>query len=522
MWSIRFLNGPQAGTQTPLSEGIHTIGRSSSCNIHIQAPGISKIHAEICIKDNELTIVDKNSSNGTYVNGVKVKKEVVEMGDQISLFDVVFDIVRTHITQQQLAPLQQSSKKNNFSQQENQNFYQQPQPAAPAKLQNWWSDYLKNVITPGIYKIPEWVEFRWAIGFFAMSFILLVSLLSAFPLTQILKSSVEKESMYHAESIALSIAERNRSMLVEGLQTALTVDFAQKRPGVKSAMIINASDGRIIAPIEKIHTYPSYPFIHSGRQKGQKLVEKINSSTIGAMIPIQTFNPKVDSIDVTAYSVVLYNMGALVVGNDQTINLIIQSLAIALVLGSLIFFFMYRMIVFPFESIDEQLNQALKDSEKNISNSYQFPALQSICSNINNLLERVHTGQDAMSSPSQITVNRQHEMNNLVELVGFACLCIQVETLSIISMNSAFEQQTGLSSEYVLNQNIEDLDDIPLKLQLQAVSEQVTQDPSQIYTDHLEFNHTSFQVTAQGVYGNHTVSYILVAFVPETEEGAAP
>ncbi len=521
MWSIRFLNGPKAGTQIPLSEGTHNIGRSSSCAVHIQAPGISKVHAELIIKDNKLTLSDKNSSNGTFVNGVKIKKEVIEMGDQVSLFDIVFDIIRTHIPQQPIAPLQQPSSSNgNVVQQENQSLYQPP-PASSSKLQSWWSHYLKTVITPGIYKIPEWVEFKWAVGFFAIGFILLVSILSAFPLTQILKSSVEKESMYHAESIALALAERNRTMLAEGLQTALTTDFAQRRPGVKSAMIINASDGRIIAPIEKIHTYPTYSFIHSGRRKGQKIVEKIDSSTIGAMIPIQAFNPKIDAIDVIAYSVVIYNMGALVVDNNQTTSLIVQSLALALIIGSLMFFFMYRMIVFPFESIDEQLNQALKDSSKGISNSYQFPALQSICSNINNLLERVHTNQDAMSSSPQVTVNRQHEMNNLVELVGFACLCIQVETSSIVAMNSAFEQQTGLSSEYVLHQNIEDVGDMSLKQQLQNVSEQVTQDPSQIYTDHLEFNNTSFQVTAQGVYGNHTVVYILVAFIPETEEEGA-
>ena len=508
MWSIRFLNGPKAGAQIPLSEGTHTIGRSSSCTICIKAPGISKVHAEISIRDNKIILSDKNSSNGTFVNGVKIKKELVEMGDQISVFDIVFDIVRAHVSQQ---IVQQPNKEN-----VQEGFSSQP-PATHSKINSWWKHYLKNVITPGVYKIPEWIEFKWAVGFFAVGFIILVSVLSAFPLTQILQSSVEKESMYHAESIALALAERNRSMIAEGLQTSLTTDFAQRRPGVKAAMIINASDGRIIAPIEKIHTYPSYSFIHSGRQAGQKIIEKINSSTIGAMIPIQTFNPKIDSIDVTAYSVVIYNMGSLVVDSNKTISLVVQSLALALILGALIFFFMYRMIVFPFESIDEQLNQALKDSSKNVSNSYQFPALQSICSNINNLLERAQTHQDSFS-PAPATISRHHEMSNLVELVGFACLCVQVETSSIVSMNTAFEQQTGLSSEYILNKNIEDVGDMSLKLQLQAVLEQVTQDPSQMYSDHLEFNHINFQITAQGIYGEQSLAYVLIALIPEEGE----
>ena len=91
------------------------------------------------------------------------------------------------------------------------------------------------------------------------------------------------------------------------------------------------------------------------------------------MMPIKFFNPETSSQTVMAYSVVLYNMGSLSIGSNQTISLIVQSLFISIILGSIMFFFMYKMAAHPFESINEQLNQALKDDTKSVSVLYQFP-----------------------------------------------------------------------------------------------------------------------------------------------------
>ncbi len=518
MWTLRFLNGPKKGSYLQLSLGSNKIGRSSSCAIQIQSPGISKIHADINVKDSEIVLSDQNSSNGTYVNGVKIDQQKIEMGDQIALHDIIFDIVRSGASERAaVSPMTAESAPSSI---ENPSSFHTPS-ASPDKtnLTNWWDNYLNNVILPGVYKLPEWIEFKWVIGFFAISFILLVTVLSAFPLTQILKSSVEMESMNHAESIAVALAGDNQSALAEGIVTSVSVDLAQRRPGVKEAMIINASDGRIIAPVEKIHTYSDNSFVHRGRKTGQKLIEKLDSSTIGAMIPIKFFNPDTSSQAVMAYSVVLYNMGSLSISNNQTISLIVQSLFISIILGSIIFFFMYKMVVHPFESINEQLNQALKDDTKSVSVLYQLPSLNNLCSNINNLLERINSAQDQGSSLSN-QIDRQHEMNNLVEMVGFACLCIRMDLSSIVSINSHFEEQTGLSAHHLLHKQIDQIDDNSLKLQLESAIQQITQDPSQIYSDSLECNGVPFQITAQGVFGVESISYILVAFIPESEEAA--
>ncbi len=99
MWMLRVLKGPNQGFLYPLSQGINSIGRASSCSIQIDAPGISRNHVELHVGGAEIRLLDKESSNGTYINGVKVHEQTLETGDQVSIHKVVFDIVRNHFSQ---------------------------------------------------------------------------------------------------------------------------------------------------------------------------------------------------------------------------------------------------------------------------------------------------------------------------------------------------------------------------------------------------------------------------------------
>ena len=512
MWALRILSGPKQGAILPLSAGKNTIGRSSSCSVQIADSGISKNHAEIDVQEKDLVLMDSDSKNGTYVNGIQIKKQIVEIGDQISFHNVAADIVlekqAQHLQAFQNAPGMAPPMGAPSA-------GPQAAPEPPVqKFSNWWNEYLNKVVLPGVYKLPEWMEFKWVIGCFSIGFIILVTLFSTIPLTRILKDSVEKESMNHAQSIAQALAVENRASLIEGLNTAVNVDYALKRPNVQSAYIIQRSTGRIIAPAEKAQTYPDNPFIHKARRLNKTTVEKINSSTVAAMVPIEYLNPDTSSQDIMAYSAVFFNLAGLSHGKEKTISLVVQSLFIALLLGVILFFLMYEMIRHPFRSVNEQLSTALKDDSAHVSISYQFPDLQNLCSNINSALERVSSSQEQAQS-AQAPIDRQSEMTNLVELIGFASLCIQLDTQTIVSLNQPFEEQTGLARDQLLHQSIDQITDTSLQLNLKNIIENVSQNPSQIFTDQLEFNGNPFHITAQGVHGEAALSYILVAFIPE-------
>ncbi len=61
------------------------IGRSEACDIQYVNTYTSSRHAELLINGSQLTIQDLDSSNGTFVNGVRVKQRVLQPGDMMDI-----------------------------------------------------------------------------------------------------------------------------------------------------------------------------------------------------------------------------------------------------------------------------------------------------------------------------------------------------------------------------------------------------------------------------------------------------
>lgn len=61
------------------------IGKAAGNDLIINDPYVSRFHSELKIYDNKIEIVDLNSSNGTYVNGKRIKQQIVKKEDRIQL-----------------------------------------------------------------------------------------------------------------------------------------------------------------------------------------------------------------------------------------------------------------------------------------------------------------------------------------------------------------------------------------------------------------------------------------------------
>lgn len=62
------------------------IGRARSNTVQISAPSVSREHAEIAVKGDRLLLKDLHSRNGTWLNGVRVRRSVVvKPGDRIQV-----------------------------------------------------------------------------------------------------------------------------------------------------------------------------------------------------------------------------------------------------------------------------------------------------------------------------------------------------------------------------------------------------------------------------------------------------
>jgi serine protease Do len=78
------LNGARAGERLGLGGSGIRIGRESAiCEIVLENPKISRLHAEVVSIDGKVLLIDRNSSNGTYVNDHKIDKRFLQDGDII-------------------------------------------------------------------------------------------------------------------------------------------------------------------------------------------------------------------------------------------------------------------------------------------------------------------------------------------------------------------------------------------------------------------------------------------------------
>ena len=93
MWSVRMLSGPNVGQIFDLKLGKNIFGRGGASDCKVQSLGISKEHCEIHVYKDKIIIIDLKSSNGTFVNGVKIQNSILRVSDKISLFDVILDII---------------------------------------------------------------------------------------------------------------------------------------------------------------------------------------------------------------------------------------------------------------------------------------------------------------------------------------------------------------------------------------------------------------------------------------------
>ena len=74
-----------AGERQSLVKPSSVLGRSRDCDIVVPDHNVSRQHAEIRLEDGAHWLVDLDSTNGTLVNGKKVKRVKLEAGDRIEV-----------------------------------------------------------------------------------------------------------------------------------------------------------------------------------------------------------------------------------------------------------------------------------------------------------------------------------------------------------------------------------------------------------------------------------------------------
>ncbi len=94
-FALRFVSGKYQGGLYPLREGREiVIGRSSDADLVLTEDNVSRRHAKVRLQRGVATVQDLGSTNGTFVNGERVKKRQLVEGDRILVGGSIFKLVR--------------------------------------------------------------------------------------------------------------------------------------------------------------------------------------------------------------------------------------------------------------------------------------------------------------------------------------------------------------------------------------------------------------------------------------------
>lgn len=548
MWSIRILSGQQTGQIYDLKLGKNVFGRGGVSDMKIQSLGISKEHCEIHVYKDKMMIVDLKSSNGTFVNGVKIQNSIVRVGDKVSLFDVIMDVIpapdiRPKSTPKQAEPVEhppvpvaparrrqapppmqmppvpmQGNYPANYPMQGNAAMQMGPfgqtmpplygvppqmnaqatpvQPIAPQlTLSQRIENYIENVVMPGIYRLGIIFSFKQILMAFVMIFIFSVTLLSAIPLGNIIKESNLLEATKRARSVARAVAKFNEQALLAGQMGNLTVQEALKEDGIKEAFIVQQTDGLIVAPAERAGRDEANALVLKARQEGRAVSLRVDDKTLGASFPIAIYDPNSGEATPKYHAVVMYDISSLNVDDERVISLLMQTLLIASFMGLILYYLFARLIEFPIKSLNQQIDKALLEKSDRTEVAFDYPAFQQLVSSVNTILNRVWTGGgDANSNKPQ--QNRDLEYSNLVEMIFHPAIVVDTEQ-RMVALNAQFEELAQTTRDVALNQSVQSLPDVALVQNIESLLARAKQSPFEKHVDKIPFSQFECDIYCQ-------------------------
>ena len=93
-YALKFISGKYQGGEFPLKPNKQVIiGRSSELDMVLVEDMVSRKHAKIAVQGAKITIEDLGSTNGTFVNGEKVRTARLKEGDRILIGTSILKLV---------------------------------------------------------------------------------------------------------------------------------------------------------------------------------------------------------------------------------------------------------------------------------------------------------------------------------------------------------------------------------------------------------------------------------------------
>ncbi len=88
-----FLLALNKGSNIPVDRPILLVGRSNDCDVVLRSKKVSRKHSLVVFFNDRLIVRDLGSTNGTFVNGVRVVQAELQANDLLQIGDYMYQLV---------------------------------------------------------------------------------------------------------------------------------------------------------------------------------------------------------------------------------------------------------------------------------------------------------------------------------------------------------------------------------------------------------------------------------------------
>ncbi len=247
--TLYILQGGSGEEAIDLVEGTHVIGRDADVAIQIDSRMVSRKHAQIVVKGNQVEVIDLGSANGTLLNQKAIVQKTLKAGDQIQIGEVTME----YRSGQTLPP---SAGKDKIPTVGRTIAAIRTHKKGGRPTQ---STYVRPSLLQGVHSGKNPLPLRLLTTALLSTTLLAFVLLGGFTGYNILKAQMKKAALQRASTLVQILAEKNREDLRVGNELLLDVESVQNEKGVKSAFIINQK-GRTVAPVSRVNQLANDPF----------------------------------------------------------------------------------------------------------------------------------------------------------------------------------------------------------------------------------------------------------------------
>jgi hypothetical protein len=449
-----------------LVDGSYTIGRMESCDIRLVSPRISKQHATLVVKSGRAAVVDLGSSNGVFINGIMVKKQRIEIGDDVDIAGFKLVIAPPRSINSRRPPPAEFAAGGFDGNAALAASYAEPSAAPEQETpQQKLLNLVDSKILLPFYDVLKRFDWRWVLASILLAALVLSTLLSVIPIVRWGQNITKKEALSRAHSVVAQAVRENYRILSKSNDfTRLTVENMETEQGVLSAFVIDPKTSGILAPakyfnktVTDVYSLLAIKRVLEGKEE-QVSVEKSGAVYVVAQ-PVYLYSQEANDRILQAIVLAVFQLNSEI---TSTFEPLAEATLFSVLMSLVAFFLIFKMVTYPLTQLQEQLDTALKGDAVTISTDVKLPELQNLATVMNFSVSRAKGGGAGSASAAvSMEDGGAHDEEYIKSVAEFergtsdGLLLLDIDK-KVRFVGKNLEDLVGMRNQYAQGQNVTD------------------------------------------------------------------